>query len=719
MSNRLKITLTAVATLIVLAVVFFWSNRLPRAMGSSSGGSPARASHAEPDVSINRNAGAERVSLPGGRDPVAEGVRVVDADREAGKSWPLEGVVLDDRDGRPVPEAQVLLMEGGSLNDYSEMHANASLLAKTKTDLDGRFRLMVPGENVVSVVVRADGYTELVKGLRIAAASSVSLRIIPGGVLRGVVRAADGLPAESARVYAIPADAPETLLQSPDNTVLGSGHRWESIKAIADASGAYEISGLALGGVYLLRAVKKGHAPSKDLKIHPTQEVPVLFRDLVLGQLGGAVLRVVTPEGRPPADATGFLDWGQGFPHKIAPEEPGIFRFTELVPGRHSLRVETTDHPIAVAAFDVVAGRTVEATVRLEAGATISGVVVDDRGNALAGVKVRAERPYAKKYRDLSESEGSTTTDAEGHFQIGGLRPGPHALFHHAKGHDGITGGPLDAPAVRVHLVAIRKAKLSFLVVPPSGAEPPKEIAVSASTRPMNKKIWGWESTGWSGATVKLEGGKAEVEVSACPVVVWVRVEGFAPVRLEAEPEPGKTVDLGRVELSVGLDLSGRVTDLTGSPVSGASVTAEIGPVGSAAAVTSKSGDFLLRHLPEGELGVSVEAEGYIVQRLTVPDVARSPGLAVPLRRGGLLLGTVVGRDGSPVTGLDLHLFDPDKKNEDGHDDYVSTDVQGRFRSRLAAGEYTVEVWRKHVLVKKTAAELQEGGETKVRIVLD
>jgi len=327
----------------------------------------------------------------------------------------LEVLVLDKRDERPVPDAEVVLSPGGSAAGRAELSFEPEL-ARGATGSDGSVRLAeAPEGELFTVVVRTKGYVTESRSVTMRPSEGprepLELRLTACGTLRGTVLDPDGKPVPGARVYAIPGDAPDMLLDHPEREVFGSrGGHWVSLKAVSGEDGSFEITGLVLGGTYLLRAAAEGFALS---------EAVLDYRDVRLRGVAAAVVRVLTSDGAPVQKARGILISGTS--HSILKlSEPGLFRIDPILPGRHQFQIHTDDHPLKIAEFEALAGQTVEIEIRLTAGLPIAGVVLDDLGKPVVGARVSASRPHGAGNRGLTPSEGKTQTDEAGSFRIAG-----------------------------------------------------------------------------------------------------------------------------------------------------------------------------------------------------------------------------------------------------------------------------------------------------------
>lgn len=97
---------------------------------------------------------------------------------------------------------------------------------------------------------------------------------------------------------------------------------------------------------------------------------------------------------------------------------------------------------------------------------------------------------------------------------------------------------------------------------------------------------------------------------------------------------------------------------------------------------------------------------------------AGSGRIELVMSRGGLVVGAIRWQDGRTGAGLDLHFYDPDRKDEESRNEITSTDIRGRFRVRLPAGDYVVEVLRRQKLVGTAQATASEAERTVLEIEL-
>ena len=275
----------------------------------------------------------------------------------------------------------------------------------------GEFELLTDhqGRGFVSFIVNADGYApeqgradvkvgELTDG--------VEVRIVPEGVVRGiVVAAADGRPIAGAEVY---------LFSSP------SAHPFY---ALTNEDGSYAIKALKKGE-YALKVTHTDFAPaSVDVSVREGQETEVT----VEMEQGGAIAGQVRLDGEPFEGAhleirpPGRLP---GEERKARSDSDGRYRLHGLVSGEHQLRVRvqeqrqrvyvvTEDDRVAEQDFEFESGTGV-----IEGYVTMNGVPVD-------GVSLGAMHP--SKFPQLEQRWAPT--NEQGFYRFEGLAPGEYLVM--------------------------------------------------------------------------------------------------------------------------------------------------------------------------------------------------------------------------------------------------------------------------------------------------
>lgn len=312
-------------------------------------------------------------------------------------------------------------------------------------------------------------------------------------------------------------------------------------------------------------------------------------------------------------------------------------------------------------------GETQSVVVRVTAGATVDGLVVDEDGEALSGVTVRSvsAMPW------MGGGGASTETDAQGRFVLAGLEPGELQLRAERDQYLDTNVDDLelaDGAEERGLRVVLRQgASLGGQVLLPTGAGAAgAEIAVQAS----RSRGWG----GWGGGSSLQTVANAVADAEGRFVVRGLQ-DGSYTLRAsfaegEAEDAPRWRAELSPVEsgrldcvltLAPPVQFTGTVRDDRGEPVTEFEVrltsSADGGPR-EAQTFESEDGSFTFARVGAGDWSVRVTAEGHVQEEelpLVLPNATQ---LDVNLLRTGSLRGRVVDSAGSVVAGAEVKVDD-------------------------------------------------------------
>lgn len=172
-----------------------------------------------------------------------------------------------------------------------------------------------------------------------------------------------------------------------------------------------------------------------------------------------------------------------------------------------------------------------------------------------------------------------------------------------------------------------------------------------------------------------------------------------------------------RIVLQPGLSLSGRVTDGKGKPLddvrvgvmfefpaptnaaAGKSGRYRASPSESRSATTDADGRYTVRGLPEGNVSLSIDAEGYEPHHAEIRLAAGGTDHLVTLRKGSFIAGVVLEGDKPPASTFEVSVQGPieAERSTDGSRRMIrreaETDASGAFRVEgLAPGRYRLEV---------------------------
>lgn len=628
------------------------------------------------------------------------GTRAVDVALQRGTV--VRGVVVEAVSARPVARADVSVRRGGTLDGISSWSSEGAFLSLA-TDDEGRFRADgVPLGEIVSIFVAAPGFVRATRALMFGDGANtqpeVRIHLERAATFVGRVLDADGVAADAAVVVAVDVsqavagltDAESDAREAEDleARLAPAGNLIHSQpSATCDATGAFTLDGLRPGRSYRVFAERRGAVRSRVSArlVAPAGGGRLPVGDLRLRRTGSLVVRVTDPQGTPVEGARARIDPWAGeelYAALHAADTAGVLRFAALAPGTHLVRVSGAGFVPQVVTCDV--GSDVEREVRvvLARGTHVEGVVVDDRGVPVVDASVAAT-PV-----DVSGGDGAgggASTDGAGRFRIDGLRATDHELTVVATGHG--RGAPVraTAPTAGLRLTVPRAATARLRVLRPPSAAAAAELRVSV------ERLAGGGSSGtrpWGDGRVTLERLPPE------PTRVVVSAAGFAPLALDVRLAPGGDHDLGDVSLREGLELRGRVTDVDGRGIAAARVRVQLPTLfEEAVAATGPDGAFRVPHLPDGDGLARIEADGYLVGRVTLSLREGAPAAAFVLARPHRVEGRLRGAPGSELAALSVALhLEGDPPPGVPREQSVTPDATGAFALDVAEGVHRVEV---------------------------
>ena len=552
------------------------------------------------------------------------------------KGGTIEGVVKDAASGEPVAGARVEAREDTRLVGAVTWDASLGVV-QAVTDAKGAFRLegLPRGPHTVSASLRGAGRASRAG---VTPGQRAELLLVAGPAIVGRVLLPDGKPAIRA---AVRAEAEVAFF--PVRV------------ATTDATGRYELAGLAAGGYRVIAA----------------------HEDAALGMIGG--IRVergdveVDVSLMPPSRVSGRLVDGGGQPvagtvvlseidGMASPRTVGALvraqagadgRFTlERVPaGSHGARVTARGLAPRHVALDVPAraGTVDIGDVALESGLQLRGRVRDKAGAAIADATVRAFPDGPRGAAGALEG----VTDADGGFVLGGATGGTYQLSVYAPGYTRFSEA-VDAPRDGLEVVLTAAGSITGTVVDAAGraVETFEVLALPGEGVRQMPRRRSFTDEGGRFTLDEIPGaGTYSVQVSA-------RDSGRQVVR-GVKVTDGQVTDVGRITLAAAGTVRGVVVDASSAPVAGATVEAlgsermaMAGPMRDEV-TTDAAGRFELRGLAPGR-AVIVARHPEFAEGRSAPlevDPARAAETAITLTRGGRIAGTLRRRNGAPFDG--------------------------------------------------------------------
>lgn len=212
------------------------------------------------------------------------------------------------------------------------------------------------------------------------------------------------------------------------------------MNAQTDATGAYSIEGVQPGD-YLVEVdsvMLKCTVPSGQRDVRQDFDIPTgtvsghVYDVRTRAKLQGAQVSVYRPGG----EKGGMADFMERFVASGVSDAEGAYSISGLGAGEYIVQVtmqgyavELTD-PFALPAEGNVGGK----DFLLTAGASISGVVLDDQRRPVAGARFSLRDLKTRTPLALTEL-WTTQSDEQGKFTLPGIRAGEYILAAHAEGH--------------------------------------------------------------------------------------------------------------------------------------------------------------------------------------------------------------------------------------------------------------------------------------------
>ncbi|HVO10207.1 MAG TPA: carboxypeptidase-like regulatory domain-containing protein [Vicinamibacteria bacterium] len=572
---------------------------------------------------------------------------------------PLAGRVVDER-GLPVVGATITLWAGrGRLLERLPFEPTPQA---TVSGPDGSFRFQTAGAEGNTVRVEAPGFATAERSGVRAGALTRPLRLALGQVLRGVVLLPDGrLPVAGALVRFEGQAHARPVETRADGSFVLEGRSPEAGMLVAEA-------GERGRGVLALAA---GAAGTVTVVLAPP------------ASLGGRV--VEADSGRPVAGVRLLLRGDAGARTLLRSGPDGRYLARGLAPQRYTLSVEDERFVPWTRALTLAAGRAEAQDLALVHGATLTGRVVGERGEPVAGASLRLGRSGENVFRSFVRTiEGGAVARSavDGSFRATRLAPGDGQrldVTHEEYEERALGGISLVAGATRSGLTVVMRRGLSLRGVVRDAEGRP--VAGAEVTLSRSRSI----RAGRGGAQISLIGPGSEVRREAGPdgrfefrglspgdYTVSARASGFARAAVDpvnvSETSAGQPIELS---LRPGAAISGYVRDRAGAGAAGWYVSARpsaapgpaLGPATPRTEeATGADGLFVLEGLGAGE--------SYDLQLLGPPGlgprragvVAPADGLEIAVPGTGSIRGHVVeAENGHAVQDFELR-YEPDAR---------------------------------------------------------
>jgi len=484
--------------------------------------------------------------------------------------------------------------------------------------------------------------------------------------------------------------------------------------AVSGTGGGFTIPGLSAGPLRLT-ALKAGAPPadSGPLTLAAGATARVRLR-LVKGTW--LALHVVDPEGRPlgGVSARVFADEGGriaspwraiegpgselGDPIAAGSSDgEGALRLQPLPPGDLALELSLPGYVTRWLNVELPEEGKDLGQQALEPGVTVTGRVVDEKGQGVADADVYAS---GGPWGGLGFGPPVARSDTLGNFAIAD-RPRQGEIFLEARGEGVVMSQPIKVvlpPSGPVELRVSRARTLEGRVLDERSAEPVRGARIYASRRMQRSAGSGTLYFGRGAEQGETdEVGRFRVEgLEPGAYTVTITASGYKEAVAEAlVPEEGQPKAL-TVPLKRGAAIRGRVVDDREAPAAGvdvyadqAAMTVPSGAVytsGGGSGRTGPDGSFVIDGLEAGRYEVVAEDETGAQARELV-EAGRSTDVVLRLQPHGAVEGTVVSPDGTAVAGARVVTFATGRPMEGER----TTDAGGSFTFEdLPPGRYHV-----------------------------
>ncbi len=527
-----------------------------------------------------------------------------------------------------------------------------------------------------------------------------------------------------------------TSLPLPNATVTIRSYSGSyAASATTDVAGHYAFTTLT-SDLYTIQFAKPGYltrwnggATSQNTALPITLNAPDTLTDInaTLSLGGGMSGSVTDASGNPVSGATVYASrlLGIGPSYYVSTDATGTYTISGMESGTYYLQFSAlnyqtvwyggalsrfTSTPVVVSAPDT----TTAINGQLGVGGSISGTITDAALNPVPNVTVSLHRTTPGDFDSMS-----TTTDASGNYSFRGIGNGTYYVqAAYAAWYGGAT---IDA-ALPITIASPGDVFSGVNIALDTGSGKITGTITDVNDLPLsNASLTLYDSTGtpvsysYGGSTnsdtngnfsfSNLKSGDYYIKCfsSGTPETWYGGALTLQAATAIPVTSPG-TVSGITIKMGVGSSVGGTVTDATGSPVSGISVSlydASGNGITGGGTTTDTYGKYIFRGFPVGtyyiqvyppqSYGLPVWYGGTTSRSLAAPVVIAGPtpvtGINVQVGVGARIAGTVRGPLNNPVQGVTVALFDQSGTNLL----YADSDATGAYQfTGIPAGMYFV-----------------------------
>ncbi len=589
-------------------------------------------------------------------------------------------------------EVKVIVTAGGVPVTGAQVELRSTIAWSMETGADGVARLRGVGPVWGPLSVRANGYAPFAMMLSTAGEpgrpTQVSVALVKGAPIAGIVVDDQGKPVGDARVVAAPMSDPFPIVDPRHDGVSTAANGTFTLPAVA-------------AGTWRLTATKAGSAPGTSTPITVDGAHERTGIKLVLAP-GATLTGVVTDKaGAPVASADvrvvvrGHVFWRER--REAFSAADGTFTIAGLPRRAVDVVASHEQGASAIVPADLAAQREVKIALTLDITGAVEGVVVDSAGQPLGDAQVLAEPVWTGGVADREawsvRGVHQTVSDQGGAFRFAGMPAGSYRV---RATRAGASEAALELAAVtlatpggpKLRIVVPSDGRVIGKVLFADGKVPPAfTVALGASPPvPFTTKDGVFSIRAVAGTHTLVVDGRGFLASKAKDVVI---------------KEDGEVTDAGTITVQPGRSVSGRVLDTSGVPVAKAKVAAGM-------LLTGGGADL---YIPDESLGAKdtetdasgrFSLEGFPPAAITIlagkTELGRSTSVRLPASPDSATLDLVlqptagldgkITRDGKPL-GDTIVIANPIGATSSNF--FVATGADGTFAlDALAPGSYII-----------------------------
>ncbi len=446
------------------------------------------------------------------------------------------------------------------------------------------------------------------------------------------------------------------------NAAQGNAYDYQNTQT----DGTFTLAGYSSGQQININASKQGYAMAASKKpesrIIKIEESSITGIELVLGAESTVSGTVVDGAGRPKAGIEVYaIRTGRSNGENLASATSaadGSVKFDGMSTGEYgfifpegggwSTSEVQNAQKITLAKAEHITGVKIVYKSQNEGGLTISGRVLDSKGNGVARADIRLQGPW----REI-------TADATGNYTIGGLTAGSYTITAASYAYSGVDTKQAEAGAKNVNFTLKGLATVSGRVVSAATNQPVTAFRVRATGRTGQQYYVRDEFQ-----SIRDADGQFKLsEVEDGSTTIEVRAENFSDAKqtIPAVTEGENRNDVV-IRLEEGAILAGRVIDGSGKGVGGAQIF--IGAVPQQwqmerqrRGVSSADGTFKLTSLPAGQSDISVSHTKFASKTVSVNLTPRIENkVDIVMSTGGTVEGRITENGKTPLAGQYVYV---------------------------------------------------------------